>query len=177
MEKIIIFFLLLISFINCIIVIPFKTFIEKEPDNFSSIDVINYWGKNILYSDSSIGTPPQDITIVLHSQNFGTYIFKNMCDLPNSFFEKSKSSTFKYLDNINTIYPMKNASVINENIYFYDSLKLDKKISLSDFRFIYSDNEENVQGDNYEYHKYTCINLGLTLGWMDYRDIQTNLVK
>ena len=100
-----------------------------------------------------------------------------MCDLPNSFFEKSKSSTFKYYENINSIYPMKNASIINETILFYDNLKLDKKISLNFFRLIYSDNDENIQGDNYEYHKYTCIDLGLELGWMNYKDVPTNLVN
>ena len=178
MEKFIIFIIfLLLSFNNCIVVIPFKTFIEKEPDNFSSIDIINYWGKNILYSNCSIGTPSQEVTIIIHTKNFGTYLFKNMCDLPNSFFEKSKSSTFKYYENINSIYPMKNASIINETILFYDNLKLDKKISLNFFRLIYSDNDENIQGDNYEYHKYTCIDLGLELGWMNYKDVQTNLVN
>ena len=178
MEKIkkFIFFLLLISSINCIIVIPFKTFIEKDPDNFTAIDVINYWGKNIIYSDCSIGTPSQDVTIIINSQNFGTHLFKNMCDLPNSFFENNKSSTFKYYKVINSYYPMKNASIINETIYFYDSFKLDKKIPLNYFRIIYSDNDKTVQEENYEYHKYTCLDLGLQLGWMNYQDVPTNLV-
>ena len=59
-------FLLLISFNNCIIVIPFKTFIKEEPVNFTVEDVINYWEPNIIYSDSSIGNPSQKINIILN---------------------------------------------------------------------------------------------------------------
>ena len=179
MEKFIKFILILLltSSINCIIVIPFKTFIEKDPDNFTSIDVINSWGKNILYSDTSIGTPSQDITLVINSQNFGIHLFKNMCDLPNSFFEESKSLTFKYYKNISSIYPMKKASIINDTMYFYDSLKLDKKVALNYIRIIYSDNDKSIQGDNYEYHKYTCIDIGLQLGWMSFEDGITNLIN
>jgi hypothetical protein len=100
-----------------------------------------------------------------------------MCDLPNSFFEKSKSLTFKYFKNISSMYPMKEASIINETLYFYDSLKFDQKTTLNYLRIIYSDNDKNIQGDIYEYHKYTCIDIGLQLGWMNYEDVATNLVN
>ena len=178
MEKIIktIFFSILISFINCIIVIPFKTYNLKEPDNFTSIDLINYWGKNILYTNVLIGTPPQKITAIIHSQDFGTHLFKNMCELPGSQFYKENSSSFKYFNNINSYYPMNNASIINETIYFYDNINLKEQKPLYYYRLIYSDNEKEIQGDRYEFHENTCLNIGLPLGWMNYQDTPTNLV-
>jgi len=168
---------ILISFNSCIIVIPFKTYIEEEPEIFQPKDLINYWGKNIIYSETLLGTPPQKVKIIIHSQNFGTHLFKNMCDLPNSDFQRNKSSSFKYFDNIKTYLTMNNTSVINETIYFYNNLKLDKQIPLNYFRIIYSDNEEIDQGDNYEYHNNTCIDLGLPLRWENYLDVPTNLVS
>ena len=174
MEKIsqTIILFILISFNCCIIVLPFKTYVEKEPEIFKPIDLINYWGKNIIYSETLIGTPPQKISIIINSQNFGTHLFKNMCDLPNSDFERSKSSSFKYFSD--TSYSqIKNTSVINETIYFYNSLKLEKQIPLNFYRIIYSDNEESI----YEYHNNTCIDLGLPLRWDNYMDVPTNLVR
>ena len=174
MEKIsqIILLFILISFNSCIIVIPFKTYVKKEPETFKPIDIINYWGKNIIYSETLIGTPPQKISIIINSQNFGTHLFKNMCDLPNSNFERNESSSFKYYSNI-TYLQINNASVINETIYFYDSLKLEKRIPLNFYRIIYSDNEESI----YEYHNNTCIDLGLPLRWNNYQDVPTNLIS
>ena len=174
MEKIsqIILLFILISFNSCIIVIPFKTYVEKEPEVFKPIDIINYWGKNIIYSETLIGTPPQKISIIINSQNFGTHLFKNMCDLPNSNFERNESSSFKYYSNI-TYLQINNASVINETIYFYDSLKLEKRIPLNFYRIIYSDNEESI----YEYQNNTCIDLGLLLRWDNYQDVPTNLIS
>ena len=72
MEKIpqTILLFILISFNNCIIVIPFKTYVQKEPEIFKPIDLVNYWGKNIIYSETLIGTPPQKVSIIINTQNF-----------------------------------------------------------------------------------------------------------
>ena len=175
MEKIpqTILLFILISFNNCIIVIPFKTYVQKEPEIFKPIDLVNYWGKNIIYSETLIGTPPQKVSIIINSQNFGTHLFKNMCDLPNSDFQRNKSTSFQNFSDINSYFEIKNVSVINETIYFYDSLKLEKQIPLNFFRIIYSDNEKSI----YEYHNNTCIDLGLQLRWDNYFDVPTNLVN
>ena len=176
-QAIIIILFTLIHFNCCIIVIPFKTYVEKEPETFKPMDVINYWGKNILYSEVLIGTPPQKVTLIIHSKNFGSHLFKNMCDLPNSDFERNKSSTFEYYSDINSYLTIKNVSMINETIYFYDSLKLEKQVPLNFYRIIYTDNDEKDQGDDYEYHNNTCLELGLPLKWENYIDVPTNLIN
>ena len=91
----ILFLLLFISLNNCIIVIPFKTFINKEPENFNSSDVLFNWGKNIIYSNTLIGTPPQNISIIINSEIYTSELYPYMCDIAGSSYQKDKSSTFK----------------------------------------------------------------------------------
>ena len=170
-------FLLLLSFYNCVVIIPFKTYYQKEPDDFNATDVVNYWEKNVIYSDSSIGTPGQKIILILDSQSHGTNLFEHMCDLSGSSYIKEKSSTFYLEKVINSYYPMNNASIINETLFFYDNFDLKELKPLNNFRIIYSDNDEKTQKDKYEYHQYTCINVGLGLSWIYYHDVPTNLIK
>ena len=170
-------FLLLISFNNCIIVIPFKTFIKEEPVNFTVEDVINYWEPNIIYSDSSIGNPPQKINIILNCQSFSTTLFQKMCDLKNSFYLKEKSSTFNYEKPIYFYSSMKNASLINETLYFYDNFNLKEKKPFNNMKIIYSDNEEEDSKEKNQYHENTCINIGLQLGWTYIYDYQVNFIN
>jgi len=100
-----------------------------------------------------------------------------MCDLSGSSYIKEKSSTF-YLERvINSYYPMENASIINETLFFYDNFDLKELKPLKNFKIIYSDNDEKTQEDKYEYHQYTCINVGLSLSWMSYYDVPTNLIR
>ena len=168
------FLLLLISFNNCIIVLPFKTFIKEEPDNFSAEDVIKYWESNIIYSNSSIGTPPQNINIIFNSQSYGTNLLQNMCDLKNSFYYKNESSTFNVEKTINFYYSMSNVSMINETLYLYDDFNLKEKKPFEGIKIVYADNEEKIQKE--KYHENTCINIGLQLGWTYYEDYPTNLI-
>ena len=157
-----------------ITVIPFKEYIKKEPDNFTDDDVINYWEQNIIYSDSSIGTPPQKIIIILHSQNYGVNLYQNMCDLPDSFYIKEKSSTF-YRERYINGYSKSNVSMINETLYFYDDLNLKKQKPIKYMKFLYSDFDEKTEKELY--HKNTCINIGLELGWMYYQEYPVNLIN
>ena len=100
MEKILIniFILnLIISIANNYIVIPFKISHQKEPDEFSSaMDILTYWDNNIIYSNTLIGTPPQNVTIFFHSQNFSSNLYYHMCDFPHSSFER-KDTLWKML--------------------------------------------------------------------------------
>ena len=170
-------FLLLLSFYNCVVIIPFKTYYQKEPDDFNATDVVNYWEKNVIYSDSSIGTPGQKIILILDSQSHGTNLFEHMCDLSGSSYIKEKSSTFYLEKVINSYYPMNNASIINETLFFYDNFDLKELKPLKFFKIIYSDNDEKTQKDKYEYHQYTCINVGLSLSWTSSDDVPTNLIR
>ena len=178
-KNILLFLLLIIiPFYKCVVVLSFKTYYRKEPDNFKVSDVINYWGKNIIYTESSIGTPPQKIKIILNSQSYGVNLFQHMCDISDSLYIKENSNTFYIEKNINSYHPMKNASIINETLYFYNKVNNTKELKpLKYMKIIYSDNDKYIQEDSYEYHDNTCINAGLGLGWMYYQDVQTNLIS
>ena len=170
-----IIFLLLIYLRDCIIVIPFQTFIKEEPNIFTFEDVIKNWEPNIIYSDTLIGTPPQKMNIILNSQSYGINLFQNMCDLPKSFYIKNESSTFNIEKIINSYSLFKNATIINEKLYFYDNLHMKEQKPFKYMKIIYSDNEEkNQKGQHYD---NTCINIGLQLGWSSYHDVPTNLIK
>ena len=170
----ILFLLLFISLNNCIIVIPFKTFINKEPENFNSSDVLFNWGKNIIYSNTLIGTPPQNISIIINSEIYSTELYPYMCDIAGSSYQKDKSSTFKVVKIEDS---SKNISKINETIYFYDNLKKKELIPLYNYSFKYL-NIEKPNSDNInEYHENTCINIGLKLSWGYYTDKEYNLIE
>ena len=82
-------FILIILFnpFPCIIVIPFKTYIIPEPEKFANhSDIFKYWNQNILYTTTLIGTPGQNITLLLTSQTFGSLMFYHMCDIPFSSY-------------------------------------------------------------------------------------------
>ena len=168
-----ILFIFLISIYNCIIVIPFTEYIRKEPDNFTPEDVLNFWGPNIIYSNVSIGTPPQKIIIILHSQNYGINLYQNMCNFTGSSYEKNKSSTF-YIKEILNNYSKNNDSLINETLYFYDNFNLKKQKPFTGMNIIYSENEEKSQKDSYT---NTCINVGLQLDLMNHQEYPTNLIN
>ena len=170
----ILFLLLFISLNNCIIVIPFKTFINKEPENFNSSDVLFNWGKNIIYSNTLIGTPPQNISIIIGSEIYTSELYPYMCDIAGSSYQKDKSSTFK-VDKI--VDSSKNITKINETIYFYDNLKKKELIPLYNYSFKYL-NVEKPNSDNInEYHENTCINMGLSLSYSYYADKEYNLIE
>ena len=170
-------FILLISLHSCIIVIPFKTYYNKEPEIFTSYDVIYHWGKNILYSNSLIGTPPQKISLILHSENFESDLYQHMCDVEGSNYNKYKSSSFNIQKVINKNGFQNNCSKIDETIYLYDDLNTTQLKPFKNYILIYSDNEQSVQGDLYEYHENTCINLGFLLTFTVYNENAYNLIE
>ena len=178
MKKIIFFYFvfILINISKCIIVIPFKTFTKKEPENFNGTDVIFFWGKNIIYTDSLIGSPPQKISYIIESETFETNLYQHMCDILDSSYDKEKSNSFYIEKVINSHGFMKNASRINETLYFYDNL--DKKVlkPFKNYKLVYSDNEKKVQGDLYEYHENTCINLGFLLNYVTFSEADYNII-
>ena len=169
--------LFLISISNSIIVIPFTTYVKEEPKIMTSKDIINQWEENIIYSETFIGTPPQKIKSVLNSQSYGMNLFQHMCDLSDSLYNRNISSSFYLEKIINSYSIMNNASIINETLYFYDNFKLKERKPFKFMKLIYSDNDENIQKEKYQYHENTCINIGLQLSWMNYYDYPVNLVN
>ena len=180
MEKILIniFILnLIISIANNYIVIPFKISHQKEPDEFSSaMDILTYWDNNIIYSNTLIGTPPQNVTIFFHSQNFSSNLYYHMCDFPHSSFERKDSSTFSFVEKLNRIYPMENASLVSDKFYFYEDLNAQNKKQYI-LPFIYSDNEKEIQKDKYEYHDYTCMSIGLKMNYIVLHEPKSNFIS
>ena len=180
MEKILIniFILnLIISIANNYIVIPFKISHQKEPDEFSSaMDILTYWDNNIIYSNTLIGTPPQNVTIFFHSQNFSSNLYYHMCDFPHSSFERKDSSTFSFVEKLNRIYPMENASLVSDKFYFYEDLNTQNKKQYI-LPFIYSDNEKEIQKDKYEYHDYTCMSIGLKMNYIVLHEPKSNFIS
>ena len=160
-----------------IIVIPFKTFQNPEPEKFkNNSDIFIYWAKNILYTTTLMGTPPQNITLLLNSQSFGSSIFYHMCDVPISSYEKEKSSSYFLVKYINSYSTMKNASLINETIYLYSDLTTKELKPYKPFTIVYSQNEKEEQGNSYEYHTNTCMNIGFQLSWINLHERETNLI-
>ena len=179
MEKILLnifIFNLLITISKSFIVFPYKTFQRKEPNEFESpLDIITYWDNNIIYSTPFIGTPSQEINIIFHSQNFSSNLYYHMCDIPYSSFEKKSSSSFSYLEKLSKIYPMENASLVSDKFYFYNDLNIKNKIQYT-IPFIYSDNEKEIQKDNYEYHDYTCMSVGLNMNYLVLHEPKSNFI-
>ena len=177
LQNIFIFFTILINLCSSIIVIPFKTYNQNEPDQFTSpSDIFKYWSKNIIYSENLIGTPPQNIKIIINSQSFSSSIFNHMCDLPSSSYVKEKSNSYQYEKYIRSYVTMSNASLISETLYLYDNLDMNKLVPYNNIKFIYSQNTEEDQGKTHEYHPYTCINMGFQLGWTYLNDYQANFI-
>jgi len=176
LQNIFILFILTRCYIS-IIVIPFKTYINPEPEKFqNNSDIFLYWTKNILYTTTLIGTPSQNITLLLNSQSFSSSIFYHMCDIPFSSYEKEKSSSYSFVKNINSFSSMKNASVIEETVYLYSDLNCKKLKPYKPLTIIYSPNDKNSQGNSYEYHSNTCMNVGFQLSWISFDEIQSNLI-
>ena len=164
---------ILISFSENLIVLPFKTLQNKEPSEFK---YPLYLMDNLIYSSALIGTPSKNITIFFHSDNFTSNIFYHMCDFVGSSFERKSSSSFKYIKVLNKVYPMENASLVSDKFYFYEDLDL-KKTKPYIIPFIYSDNEKEIQGKNFEEHDYTCMSIGLKRNKISYTEHESNLIE
>ena len=178
MEKIKLFIFLFTTkiFINCIIVIPFKTLDQPDPLNFTIDNVIRNWSHNIIYSNASIGTPSQKINFILNSNSFSSDLFQHMCDIPSSSYNSSKSSTFIKRQSV-IYYPMVKAYIIEETIYFNTGLKTNEIKPFHKIKMIYSDNKKEDQPFHYEYHDNTCINFGLILTPNGEIDKNVNLIN
>ena len=169
---------ILINLCSSIIVLPFKTYTEQEPSQFTSpSDIFKYWSKNIIYTNALIGTPPQNISIILNSQSYSTSIFNHMCDIPYSFYEKEKSSSYVLDRYINSYSTMSNASLIKETLYLFTELNTKEYTPINSLSLIYSQNLKEDQGKTYQYHPYTCMNLGLQMGWTYMNDYQANFIS
>ena len=118
--------LILLEQNKCVIYIPFKI-LETEIHNSS--ELIKYCKESKIYSELMIGSPPQKITVFFESNIYEINLFQNMCDVPNSFYNKEKSSSYNYIKNINYMYNRYiKCSIINETIYLFTDQSQKNKI-------------------------------------------------
>ena len=177
--KIIIFaFFFLIKLFNCIVVIPFKTYkgIIPNSKNPKIETPVELWRQNLLYTKVEIGTPPQEIVMIIDSQSYITNLFQHMCDIPLSLVNYTGSSTIRTIRPV-TYFPMVKASIVDDIIYFYNDLNMKKSQAYKNFRLIYSDNKQEDQSYMYEYHNNTCINVGLKLNHKIETEKDVNLIN
>ena len=153
---------------NCAIYLPFKLIESEIKDNFNNPSLImKNWNNSIISSELFIGTPGQKINVFLLSNIYELNLFENMCNIPSSYYNKEKSTTYNYIKNIKYSYnKILNCSIINESISLYTDENQENKIILNGFNIIYSDNKKQDYKSNqkeYEYLPNTCLNIGFRL--------------
>jgi len=168
------FSILLINKFECAIYLPFKIL---ENDIYNDIDnkplsTIKNLNESKLFTELYIGTPPTKIGVFFVSNIYELTILQNMCDVPNSFYNKQNSSSYKHIKKINYLYnKVMNCSVITEKLYLYLDKEQTKNISIDNMMIFYSDNKKEEFNQDviykkeyedrvYEYHPNTCLNIG-----------------
>ena len=91
-----IFFLLYNFIYNIEVIIPFTSKISEISNNLSPIDFIKSLISNELYTNISIGTPPQNLNFTIDFNTYHTYIIQEMSKKYERF-NYNKSSTFKFV--------------------------------------------------------------------------------
>ena len=160
--------ILLINKYKCAVYIPFEI-LEPDYNNnfFHPSYFIKYYKEPKIFSELLIGTPSQKVAVFYSTKIYELNLFKNICDISNSFYNQEQSSSYKYIKNINYIYNNKlNCSIIKESIYLFTNRAQTNQIKIEGFNIIYSDNKEEefkksfFDEIEYETHPNTCINIG-----------------
>ena len=83
------------------IVIPFYSRLSEIPKNQTPFDFLSSLGTNEIYAKIKIGTPPQDLDMLIDFENYNTYLIKieNSGNKKYQRFNNNASSTFTYLGN------------------------------------------------------------------------------
>ena len=93
-------YIISLLFIICktkIIVLPFRSTIQNF--NFETIDIRNTFHTKELYSEVSIGDPPQCINLNINTESFIYYVQPDICfEKSPSFYNYSKSKNFHVLN-------------------------------------------------------------------------------
>ena len=119
--------------------------VNKIDDNLFSVEeFINHKIKNTLYSKISIGEPSQEIIILIDSEEYSYYLFKDIC-LLDSFFDENKSSTFQYNNNGKTFFynGYGKTIYINETIILKSDINENKEIKLNNFPIMFMKDPKN----------------------------------
>ena len=114
--------------------------------------------------------------MLINSESYITNLFQHMCDVSQSLFNRTQSSSFIIVRPI-TYYPMVKAAIIDETIYFYNDLKMEDLQPYKLLKLIYSDNNKEDQSYMYEYHNNTCIDVGFKLNHKMEIEKEINLIN
>ena len=166
------FCVLLINKTESAIYLPFQVIENYIYNGNKPLDIIKNIKESKLFSELYIGNPEIKIGVFFASNIYELTLLQNMCDIPNSFYNKQNSSSHKHIKNINYLFnKVMNCSVITEKVYLYLDKEQTKNISIDDMMIFYSDNKEeefnqdiyykkDYEDRKYEYHPNTCLNIG-----------------
>ena len=118
---------------------------NKIDDNLFSVEeFINQNINNIIYSKISIGEPSQEIIILIDSEEYSYFLFKDICIL-DSYFDENKSTTFQYNNNENTFFynGYGKTIYINETIILKSDINENKEIKLNNFPIMFMKDPKN----------------------------------
>ena len=127
------FSILLINKSECAIYLPFKILENDRYNDNKPLNVIRNLNESKLFTELYIGNPPTKIGVFFVSNTYELTLFQNMCDIPNSFYNKQNSSSQKHIKKIDYLFnKVMNCSVITEKLYLYLDKEQKKNISIDD---------------------------------------------
>ena len=131
--------LILIFFIiklinNTEIIIPFTSFLSEIPRNLTPIELIKSFIKNELYTNINLGTPSQNLDIIIDFKNYHSYIIKDKKNDNKKYkrFYNESSSTFNVLGKGEYFSSSDFSIAVNASDIFI----IDEKISNFKFTFL-----------------------------------------
>ena len=137
------------SYCSNYISMKIKNLVNEQVNNiddnlFSVEEFINQKIKNALYSKINIGEPSQEIIILIDSEEYSYYLFKDIC-LLDSFFDENKSTTFQYNNNGKTFFynGYGKTIYINETIILKNDINENKEIKLNNFPIMFMKDPKN----------------------------------
>ena len=171
--KINLFFLsFFLKYIYAYIKLPLYTYHSQKPNKTSSKEYVEYFSKNVIYINISIGNPPQKVVATLNFNSFPLVMAYNVCDIP-SYFSINDSYSYIMKDNGNFFIDQVGRSVatylVNDSFYFSEnhpyilSYLFAPLITSYDMKFRRT--------------PYTCIDIGLKLPGPEYKSYIYNFIR
>ena len=174
MRKYILLFAFFIEQVFNYLVIPFKTYYQREEkkedeEEYNSINFIQDYLNNKIYFPVEVGSPPKEVAFILTSKSSGLNIGYSICNkseftnLPQKYYEYSVENSTTYnltSSNIKTISNTYSGYKSTELFKFYSDLEKNQIYEINDLPFIYTSKEDVFY--LYEDGKI-CGLIGLTL--------------
>ena len=116
------------------IIIPFTSFLSEIPRNLTPYELMKALIKNELYTNISLGTPHQNLDLIIEIKNYHSYIIKDKESDNKKYkrFYNDSSSTFKILGQKESF----RSSDFTEALNISDIITINEKISNFNFIFL-----------------------------------------